>query len=298
MINNQYEYKSAQIDLAQTQIDSTLNRYAAAQWEPISFVPNGAHLLVVFRRRKTAAKPNNRWFDAAETRIIGHRGASAAAPENTLKAFKLAKEQGADGIEFDVQLSADQHPVVIHDATLERTTNGTGNVRDYAAATLATLDAGEGEPIPLLSQLVETCGIDFLYNIEIKEHGERGRQLVAVIADMIATLPAIASRIVVSSFDHDILPAVRELCPATVAIAALRMKPDRPFPTWLYGQVDHPHYTLVDEAYMAWAREHNLTVNVWTVDDPAEAQRLVALGVNGIVTNKPAYIRASLDDSR
>lgn len=201
---SQWEYKSIKVqldmswsNLHQSEIDPILNQASAEGWEPINFAPVGTRneqLLIVFRRSLQAAFAlrDNLWFQATRPLIIGHRGASAHAPENTLKAFKLAQEQGADGIEFDVQLSADSHPVVIHDHTLERTTNGTGNVYDYSAAALAALDAGDGEPIPRLAQLVETCGLNFLYNIEIKEEGERGRQLVRVIAAMIAAYPILA----------------------------------------------------------------------------------------------------------
>lgn len=250
------------------------------------------------RLKLSAEQPNdpakNSWFQATNRLIIGHRGASALAPENTLKAFRLAQEQAAHGIEFDVRLSADMHPMIIHDKTLERTTNKHGNIGDQTAAMLSTADAGEGEMIPTLSQLIELCGIDFLYNIEIKEYGQRGRQLIEVIGNLIKAHPAIASQLLISSFDHDILPAVRDYCPAHVAIGALRMDDKQLFPTWLYGQADHPHHTLVDEAYMQWAREHHLMVNVWTVDDPAEASRLASLGVNGIVTNKPSFIGTAL----
>ena len=100
----------------------------------------------------------NEWASGQRPFIIGHRGASAEAPENTLVAFLLAQAQGADGIEFDVQLSADGCPVVIHDGNLARTTNGRGQVQDFTVAALQKLDAGHGQPIPTLDEVFESLG--------------------------------------------------------------------------------------------------------------------------------------------
>lgn len=108
-------------------------------------------------------------------KIIAHRGASAHAPENTLPAFQLALEQGADGIELDVMLSKDNRLIVIHDSTLERSTNGKGNVLDHSYAELKELDAGayfgdafKNTPLPLLDEVYEQFGGKFKINVELK----------------------------------------------------------------------------------------------------------------------------------
>ena len=103
-------------------------------------------------------------------KIIAHRGASGHAPENTMAAFRLAMEQHADGIELDVMLSKDGHVVVIHDATVNRTTNGTGRVSALTLAELQTLDAGNGEHIPTLEEVLETFGDQWVINVELKNH--------------------------------------------------------------------------------------------------------------------------------
>ena len=125
------------------------------------------------------------WSSAQRPLIIGHRGASAAAPENTLAAFALAQAQGADGIELDVQLSADGWPVVMHDSKLERTTNGQGRVQQLSLAQLQELDAGQGQTIPTLDEVFETLGPNFLYNVELKTAAFRDDGLAAAVADRI-----------------------------------------------------------------------------------------------------------------
>ena len=105
-----------------------------------------------------------------EMKIIAHRGASAHAPENTLAAFQLALEQGADGIELDVMLSKDGQLIVIHDDKVDRTTNGTGKVADMYLSELKVLDAGQGESLPTLPEVFDRFGGKFLINIELKNY--------------------------------------------------------------------------------------------------------------------------------
>lgn len=229
------------------------------------------------------------WFTTKRPLIIGHRGASADAPENTLAAFRLAQAQGADGIEFDIQLSAENRPVIIHDATLERTTNGIGHVSDYSLADLQQLDAGAGEQIPTLDQLFEACGPDFLYNIELKaQHAEQA------VWDCVQR-HKLAEQVLISSFDHTILQAARAIVPDSVPMALIwaadyRVESHGQFA----GAAEHPHYSAVDKAYMAQMKAAQRRVNVWTVDDAAEVRRLAFLGVHGIISNRPADARAAL----
>lgn len=224
----------------------------------------------------------NRWLVKKERPfIIGHRGASADAPENTIAACKLAQAQGADGIEFDVRLSADNHPIIIHDETLDRTTNHSGYAKDFNAKQLDQFD------VPTLVKLFDVCGDDFLYNVEVKESGGRADQLITQIGDYLTQFPHLGANVLISSFNFDVLEMAHRLRKYYITLAALRV-PGTPFPHHLNCEFDHPHFTMVTEEYMSWVREYGLYVNVWTVDDAAEVERLTRLGVDGIVTNRPS----------
>lgn len=229
--------------------------------------------------------------------VIAHRGASADAPENTLAAFALAMEQGADGIELDVQLSADGWPVVMHDFTVDRTTNGQGRVSDLSVDALQALDAGDGQGVPTLDDVFEMLGPGILYNIEIKDFSLWERGTEAAVADRVQAYH-LENQVLVSSFNPLAVRRSRRHFTRSTPIGLIRST------GWLKygyllasGEADHPHYSLVDAAYMAWARRRGYRVHVWTVDEPSEARRLAALGVHAIITNKPALIRACLSES-
>ena len=122
------------------------------------------------------------WLSADRPLIIGHRGAAADAPENTLAAFTLALAQGADGVELDVQLCADGVPIIIHDTTVDRTCDGTGRVADLSLAELRLLTIDNDHPIPTLDDLFATFGRRTLYNVELKARGRGGDALAAAVA--------------------------------------------------------------------------------------------------------------------
>jgi glycerophosphoryl diester phosphodiesterase len=234
------------------------------------------------------------WSSALRPLIISHRGASAEAPENTLAAFALAQAQGADGIELDVQLSADGWPVVIHDSKLERTTNGQGQVQQLTVAQLQELDAGEGQSIPTLDEVFETFGPSFLYNVELKTAALRDTGLAAAVADRIQA-HHVDNQTVISSFNPLAVRWARRHLPQSTWVAHLSYTTTLKYKYLLApSQAVHPHYRLVDAAYMTWAKKMGWRVHVWTVDDPAEAQRLVDLGVHAIITNQPKAIRNTL----
>lgn len=239
--------------------------------------------------------PHNLWFTTQAPLIIGHRGASAAAPENTLAAFRLAQEQGAHGIEFDVQLSADGVPVVIHDDTVDRTTGGRGRVTDLTLAQLQSLDAGQGEPIPTLAQIFDLFGPDFLYNLEIKNDDQTDQGAERAIADCIRRY-GVQAQLIISSFNPAALERIYALLGDELPLAFLHIgMMDRYSPAWNFPcHADHPYYEAVDAAYMAWAKAENLLVNVWTVDEVAAAQQLVRLGVHSLITNQPDKLNKTL----
>lgn len=246
--------------------------------------------------------------------ILAHRGASAYAPENTIAAFRLAHELGADGIELDVQLTRDKIPVVIHDDTVERTTNGKGRVCDLTIAEISSLDAGTwktndyaGEPIPTLAQVLDSLSdwlrpigraSPCLLNVELKTEYLLTDGLEQQVLNVIARY-GLQNRILLSSFSPLSLHRARAInrdIPRGLLYDATMALPLRKawLRFWAAPQAMHPEAPMIDAAYMNWARRKNLQVNTWTVDDPADAQRLAELGVHAIITNKPDVIREAL----
>jgi len=237
---------------------------------------------------------------------FAHRGASVAAPANTLSAFRLAAEMGADGVELDVQLSRDGEAVVVHDFTVDCTTDGRGAVREMVLAQLKELDAGSwfdpafaGERIPTLQEVFDVIGHRLLVNVEIKSLPGRSRGLEAEVVRLIED-NSLAHRVIVSSFNPLSLRKVKRLNPNI--LTALLYAPDLPLllrRAWLGPiaphEFRHPHYSMVDERFMAWVRRKGYRVNAWTVNEPGEIRRLLALGVDGIITDHPDLLAAILD---
>jgi glycerophosphoryl diester phosphodiesterase len=231
--------------------------------------------------------------------IVGHRGAKADAPMNTLPAFELALAQGAVGVELDVWLTADNHVVVLHDAQVDATSDGRGAVQEMTLAQVQALDAGRwfgaafaGARIPTLAQVLQTLGPRALVNVEIKtvdNSRAAPRPIVRAVAEVIAQADA-SEQVLLSSFN----PQVLGECWA--------LMPDLPR-GFLYdtadalGDVDpadyqalHPHFSLIDADTARRYPDHWL--NTWTVNEPADAQRLAAWGVAALITDGPARLLA------
>lgn len=229
--------------------------------------------------------------------IWAHRGASAQAPENTLAAFQRAVECGADGLELDVHLSKDRLPVVIHDDTVDRTTDGRGAVAGLTLAQLQSLDAGSwfaegfaGEPVPSLAEVLDVFAGQVRLNLEIKAF-DAG---LAVLAQL-AGYPA--AEVVLSSFDVDVLIAMRNADP-DLPLAVLydegnwRRRHD--LALRLRARAFHPRADHVNRPMLGRCRQSGLPVHAWTVDDHGLARRLVRAGVAGIFTNDPgSFLRRS-----
>ena len=225
---------------------------------------------------------------------IAHRGASGRFPENTLAAFGAAIAAGARMCELDVQLSRDGALVVIHDETVDRTTDGRGAVRDLTLAELKRLDAGvrfgagcAGERIPTLDEVMDFAGDRCALNIEIKAAG-----LEAPLCGAIRAHRALEHALV-SSFEWPALEVVRHLEPRA-RIAPLASQ----WPARLLGAATemgaaaiNPRADLVTEDLCIAAHERNLSVYVWTVDDVREMRRMIAFGVDGIMTNYPERLQ-------
>jgi glycerophosphoryl diester phosphodiesterase len=236
------------------------------------------------------------FLNAQRVLIIAHRGASAVAPENTLAAFEMAEALGADGIELDVRLCADGVPVVIHDATVDGTTNGSGRVADMTLTELKELDAGSGfdpafagELIPTLAETLETVGRKLLLNIELKGEGLLSRGLARAVVDVIRQ-HGLGERVLLSAFNPLTLRRVQKIAPQ---IPTALLYASAPLPRFArlvarrpYAAL-HPHVAAVSGEHVGWIRRRGYRIHVWTVDDPREMRRLIGWGVDGIITNVP-----------
>ena len=223
--------------------------------------------------------------------IFAHRGASMHAPENTLAAFELALQQGADAIELDVKLSADGIPVVIHDPTVDRTTDGKGLVRDLSLASLQKLDAGDGQRIPTLDEVFASVGGKMLINVELTNYKTRDDQLVEKVIEVIKKHD-LAEMIIFSSFLPKNLKRAAELLPQTPR--GLLALPN--FLGWITRNIlfkkrdcQALHPELRDASKKEIDRVHRMgrRVHIWTVNDPEDMRRLVDWGVDGIFTDDP-----------
>lgn len=228
-------------------------------------------------------------------KIIAHRGASAHAPENTLAAFQLAVDHQADGIELDVMLSKDGQIVVIHDDTVDRTTNGSGHVKDMTREELKTLDAGQGQKIPSLDEVLDHFGGQIFINIELKNYGSVFDALPIKVAALVKK-HGLEKSVMVSSFNPFNLPRFGNRVPEVdVGLITLPNKAKN----WVWRLFDydalHPHFSDVDQVLVASLHARNRRVNVWTVDDLEEIRRLASLNVDSIITNTPQRAREALE---
>jgi glycerophosphoryl diester phosphodiesterase len=239
--------------------------------------------------------------DVTRPLVIAHRGASADAPENTIAAFELALEQGADGIELDVHLSADGHPVVIHDFTLDRTTNGSGPVSAQRVRDLKRLDAGGwrerrflGQRVQTLQEVLERFRDRARFWIELKAGS---RVYPGIEERVVSTLEIydVVDRSLLQSFDQDAIALTRSL---NREIRVGVLVEEAPIQARLLApgvaNAICPGADLVTENLLTRIREAGLECYVWTVNEPALMDRLVSWEVNGIITDRPGVLSARL----
>jgi len=236
--------------------------------------------------------------------VIAHRGASGHAPENTMAAFRRAVEMGAQFIETDIHLTRDAQLVAIHDTTLERTTNGSGQVKEFTLDELRALDAGSwyapefaGERIPTLDEIVAFAReADVVFYLELKADAPWGAEHALSAALQRAREPL---RTAVLSFIAPALATLRKLDP-TLMTGYLY---DKPLPDVVQRAVNvgarqlAPRHDLVTPALVDEAHRADLQVITWTVNEPAEMRALSASGVNGIMTDYPDRLRDVLRQS-
>jgi len=213
-------------------------------------------------------------------RLIAHRGFAGVHPENTVGAVEAAAGV-ADVVEVDVRRCGSGEPVVVHDETVDRVTDGTGAVADHTADELAALDVlGSGEGIPTLTALLDAVPPAVGVNIELKEYG--------LAADVLAVAEQIDNEVLVSSFRPAALAACRETDPpVSLALLCHEAPADE---LALARELDcaavHPHHDIAD-AVVDPAHEAGMAVNVWTVAERRRAERLAGLGVDGVVADYP-----------
>lgn len=222
------------------------------------------------------------------TPIYAHRGASVEFPENTLAAFRRALELGADGIELDVHLSLDGHAVVIHDESVDRTTDGTGAISDMTVEELKKLDAGQGEQIPTLGEVLDLVGEAMHVDIEVKAN--------AAGEAVLRELKGRKTRWLISSFDWDVLRYVRSQdAEAELWVLTIGATEDA---IAVAKEIDSPALAILhralDEDIVAYLKEQELGFWPWTVNDPERAKVLAEWGALGICTDDPATIQRAL----
>lgn len=231
--------------------------------------------------------------------ILAHRGDKVHTPENTLPSFSQAIQKGADGVELDAKLTSDGHVIVIHDSTVDRTTNGSGKVSEFSLEEIRNLDAGAwfnekfaGTKTPLLEEVFETVGKDKLINIELTNYSTPRDGLANAVCGLIKKHNN-QRQIIFSSFFASNLKIAAQMIPE-VPRGLLAM------PGWIglwtrsfgfmFGdyQALHPHISSTSREQMQRAHRLNRRVHVWTANTPEEILRLRDWGADGIFTDDPA----------
>jgi len=237
--------------------------------------------------------------------IFAHRGDVAHAPENTLPAFQQALQNGADGVELDVKLTADGHVIVIHDSTVDRTTDGKGRVESLTLEAIRKLDAGKwfnekfaDTKVPLLEEVFEVVGRDKMINIELKYCTARHGGLVIKTCELIKRHNN-QSQILFSSFFPSSLKVAAQTLPeiprGLLAMHGFLGLWARSF-GFMFGdyQALHPHISSTSKEQIQRAHRLNRRVHVWTVNTPEEINQLKEWGVDGIITDDPQMVVRAL----
>ncbi|MFO7907451.1 MAG: glycerophosphodiester phosphodiesterase [Planctomycetota bacterium] len=244
--------------------------------------------------------------------IVAHRGASHAAPENTLAAFNLAWERGADAIEGDFYLTADEHIVAIHDDNTKRTSDAELQVADSTLRQLRQLDVGRwksrrhgGERIPTLEEVLNTVPDGKKLFIEIK----CGPEIVPHLKDVLSHATLEPSQTIVISFQQAVVSAVKRRIPHIKVFWLTGYKQDKSTGNWsppldeilatlrrtgADGLDTQANPSVVDAEFVQAIRKHGYELHAWTIDDPNVARYYQRLGVDSITTNRPLYIRKQL----
>ncbi len=228
--------------------------------------------------------------------IFAHRGASAIEPENTLAAFKAACMANSDGIEFDIH-QVDGKLMVIHDRYLERTTSGTGRVTDHSFDQLRQLDAGNGEVIPTLDEVLAVIANQGVINIELKGIAINDLPLLfQYLDDAKDALNLPVKQLLLSSFNHKLLQEIYQQRPEFSLGALIESLPvtNAEFAQQLNANSANIVIDCVNQEFVDDAHQRGLKVYVYTVDKLCDIKKLKAIGVDGIFVNNPKQARVYL----
>jgi len=236
---------------------------------------------------------------------IAHRGAKGEAPENTLAAFRLGVDQGCDAIELDIHLSKDGELIVIHDATLDRTTDMTGRVHELTVEEIKQADAGRwfhesfaGERVPLLEEVFDAVPPHIMINVEIKD--SYGRKLEQALVELMKRKNRV-DQVVVSSFDHKSLLFLKLLEPEVRLGLLYDVNLGRH--SGLVSTIGapvyslHPNFKRIDKEDVRDAVEQGLQVYPYTINREEDMLQAIEYGVSGIITDYPARLKALLYQS-
>ncbi len=241
----------------------------------------------------------------AKCKVIAHRGANKVAPQNTIPAFEKALEIGCDGFETDIHLTLDGYPVVCHNYSIDDTSTGEGDIRKITLEEIRKYDFGsyfhdkfKGTKIPTLEEflaLTKNSDIEIM-NIEIKPPLDGNFTIVEKTINMVKEY-GLFDRLLISSFSSKVLIECKRVDPECKT--GLLYSPERPitYKKMLFSylkyakelKVDylHPHYFLVTKKYVEKLHANGIKVNVWTVNKPELAQKLLSWGVDGLITDLP-----------
>lgn len=230
--------------------------------------------------------------------VVGHRGAMGYCPENTLTSFERAVALGADWIELDVHITRDGGLAVIHDDTVDRTTNGHGFVRDLTIAELKALDAGNGERVPLLAEVLDWARTrNVVVDIEMKNVPLYYPGIEQAVVDTVHQSD-MTQQVIVISFDHRAVQRVKQLDPSIVTGVLYAGRPaDGGVGLAKSVSADAllPHYHYVTKEDVELAHGVGLAVAPWATSEPHEVRALLAAGVDAIATNHPDVVRGVVD---
>jgi len=222
---------------------------------------------------------------------IAHRGAKACEPENTLQAFQKALDLNSDGIELDVHLSSDEHIIVIHDETIDRTTNGKGLVSSFSLAELKSFLINEKHEIPTLREVFDLVDKKCLINIELKGLGTPSK-VVQLIEEYISEKNWNYNHFIISSFDWNILEETSNLNP-NIPIGVLteeNIDTALAFAEKIKANAIHPYFQLLNAENVSEIQEKGFLVLPWTVNIEEDIQKIKSYKVNGIISDNPDKI--------
>ena len=249
----------------------------------------------------------------SKCKVISHRGANRVAPQNTIPAFKKSIEIGVDGFETDIHLSADGVPVICHNYTIDETSDGQGKINDLTLEQLRSYDFGsyfhekfKGTTLPTLEEFLSLCeNADIeIMNIEIKPPLDGNMEIVGKTISA-AKAHGLFDKLLISSFDPNVLIECKRVDPECKTGYLYAPNKAHFYKKMLFGYVKfakeikvdymHPHYFAVTKKYVKDLHKNGIKVNVWTVNKPETANKLLGYGVDGIITDVPQMVNALIE---